>query len=154
MSRERSKILIIIPNLGRGGAQQVFRDQLQFYSEKHDTLGCVFNWDDTFTDDRHSNIVSLDIPGGKNWPAKIFQFFKRVLALRKIKKQYNIEFSISHLEGADHVNLLSKKKEKVICWIHGTKAFDENIEGILGIIRKKILIPLTYRLSDKIITVS
>jgi glycosyltransferase involved in cell wall biosynthesis len=50
--------------------------------------------------------------------------------------------------------LLSKRKEKIICWIHGTKSFDKNIQGVLGSIRKKILIPLTYKRSDLIVTVS
>jgi glycosyltransferase involved in cell wall biosynthesis len=148
------RILIVIPNLGRGGAQQVFRDQLQFYSGHDYTLGCVFNFDDSFKDDQTANILSLHVPAGKNFLSKIACFFKRIVALRKIKREYNITFCISHLEGADYVNLLSKRKEKVICWIHGSKASDENIEGTLGILRKKMLIPLTYRLSDRIVTVS
>lgn len=149
-----TNILLLIPNLGRGGAQQVFRDQLQFFSTNFNTIGCIFNWDDTFADDRSPNIISLNIPAGKNWLSKITCFWKRVIALRKIKKQHNINFSISHLEGADYVNLLSKRNEKVICWIHGSKTFDENIGGTLGIFRKKILIPFTYRLCDRIVTVS
>ena len=149
-----NKILLIIPNLGKGGAQQVFRDQLQFLSKNYDTLGCVFNWDDTFIDDRSTKIISLDIPAGKNWPDKIASFSKRVIAGRKIKKQHKIRLSISHLEGADYVNLLSKSNDKIICWIHGSKRCDENIEGFLGILRKKILIPLTYKKCDKIVTVS
>jgi glycosyltransferase involved in cell wall biosynthesis len=148
------KILLVIPNLGRGGAQQVFRDQLKFFSNSHDTVGCVFNWEGAFEDDRLIKIISLDIPAGRNWLSKIYYFWKRVYALRKIKKEKKISFSISHLEGADYVNLFSKRSEKVICWIHGTKSFDENIEGTLGSIRKKFLIPLTYQRSDLIVTVS
>jgi glycosyltransferase involved in cell wall biosynthesis len=151
---KKASLLLMIPNLGRGGAQQVFRDQLQFYSRHFNTIGCVFNMDDSFKDDKSSNIISLDIPAGRNTISKIICFFKRVAGIRRIKKQYNVNFSISHLEGADYVNILSKRKEKTICWIHGTKAFDENIQGTLGMIRKKVLIPLTYRLSDKIVTVS
>ncbi len=147
-------ILIIIPNLGRGGAQQVFRDQLQFFSSDFNVIGCVFNWDDTFSDDRQANILSLEIPAGKNWFTKIIRFLQRVSSVRKIKKKYHIDFAISHLEGADYVNILSKRKEKVVCWLHGSKAFDENIDGALGRLRKKILIPITYRFSDQIITVS
>ena len=147
-------ILLIIPNLGRGGAQQVFRDQLQFYSQYHKTIGCVFNWDDSFPDDQSGSIISMDIPAGKNWISKIFCFAKRVMALRKIKKNYKIDISISHLEGADYVNLLSKGTERIICWIHGTKSFDHNIEGVLGDLRKKILIPFTYKRCDLVVTVS
>ena len=143
-----------MPNLGRGGAQQVFRDQLKFLSAHYNTMGCVFNWDDTFQDDHMPNIVSINVPAGKNWLSKIYFFWRRVYRLRKIKKNYNIDFSVSHLEGADYVNLLSKRKEKVICWIHGTKKFDQNIEGALGFLRKKILIPFTYKFSDLIVAVS
>src|SRR5687767_12240918 len=129
--KKQFKILVMIPNLGRGGAQQVYRDQLRFLSNHHQTLGCVFNWEDTFEDDRSYNIISLDIPAGKNIVTKIIFFWKRVFAVRKIKNDYNIDFSISHLEGADYINILSKRTEKVICWVHGTKKFDENIQGII-----------------------
>src|SRR5688572_28293672 len=149
-----TKILIIIPNLGPGGAQQVYRDQLAFFSKHYNTIGCVFNWDNTFEDDQLPNIISLDVPGGKNVFSKFYFFLKRVWSLRQIKKKYNIDFSISHLEGADYINLLSRRKEKVFCWLHGSKVFDKEIEGIVGKIRKAILIPLTYRSVDKIVTVS
>src|SRR5687768_7156924 len=152
--KDNRTILLIIPNLGRGGAQQVFRDQLHFFSEHFNVIGCVFNWDDTFEDDRMSNMVSLDVPAGRGALGKIYSFIKRIFVLRTIKKKYNVSFSISHLEGADYVNILSKRKEKTICWVHGTKAFDENISGTLGTIRKEVFIPLTYRLADKVITVS
>src|SRR5688572_17901207 len=150
----KQTILLIIPNLGKGGAQQVFRDQFHFFSAHYNVVGCVFNWDDTFEDDRIPNLVSLDVPAGRGALGKIHSFVKRILRLRSVKKKYHVDFSISHLEGADYVNILSKRQEKIICWIHGTKAFDENIQGTMGMIRKNFLIPLTYRLSDKIITVS
>jgi glycosyltransferase involved in cell wall biosynthesis len=153
-AKRNHKILLIITNLGRGGAQQVFRDQLQFLSKNFNTIGCVFNLDDAFSEDHNSNIISLGIPAGKNWLGKITCFCNRVIALRKIKKRHHITLSISHLEGADYVNLLSKRNEKVISWIHGSKTFDENIQGALGTFRKKLLIPLTYRLCDKVVTVS
>jgi hypothetical protein len=37
------KVLIIIPNLGRGGAQKVFHQQLDFLSKEFDVTACVFN---------------------------------------------------------------------------------------------------------------
>jgi glycosyltransferase involved in cell wall biosynthesis len=148
------RILLLIPNLGRGGAQQVFRDQLQFYSQHYTTIGCVFNWDEAFADDHQSHIHSLDIPAGTTWVTKFISFWRRVAALRKIKKKNHIDICISHLEGADYVNVLSKGREKTICWIHGSKSFDENISGVIGAFRKKIFIPFGYRLADQIVTVS
>ena len=74
--------------------------------------------------------------------------------MKRIKEQFRVDIAISHLEGADYINILSRKREKVITWMHGTKQFDKNISGILGILRRKIFIPLVYRYSDRVITVS
>src|SRR5918993_2580899 len=152
--RSPIKILLLIPNLGRGGAQQVFRDQLQFYSKHFMTIGCVFNWDDAFPEDRQLNIVSLDIPAGTTWLSKLVCFWKRVIAVRKIKKQHRIDVCISHLEGADYVNILSKVNDKTICWIHGSKIFDANIMGTIGAFRKKMFMPFAYNKADQIVSVS
>ena len=61
---------------------------------------------------------------------------------------------VSHLEGADYVNLLSKGPEKVVLCIHGSKLHDGNITGLVGWLRKKVLIPGLYNRADKIVTVS
>lgn len=147
-------ILLIIPNLGQGGAQTVFRDQFDYYSKHHNVIGCVFNWDHSFQEDRKLSIISLDVPAGRNVLTKVYFFWKRISRLKKIKEQFHVDIAISHLEGADYINILSRKREKVITWIHGTKQFDKNISGILGTLRKKIFIPLLYRHSDRVITVS
>ena len=151
---QRSNVLILIPNLGKGGAQQVYRDQLQLYAKYGQVLGCVFNWDGSFEEERQLGIVSLNVPAGSNVVSKIYFFFKRVYRLRKIKREHSIDISISHLEGGDYVNILSRRNEKIICWIHGTKKYDGEIAGVIGWIRKKILIPRLYEKSNLIITVS
>lgn len=154
MTKTQLKILLIIPNLGRGGAQQIFRQQLELLSVHFEVLGCVFNWDGAFKDDCESNIISLDVPGGKTYWSKGWYFFLRIKRLRRLKKEMKIDVSISHLEGADYVNLLSKGKDRTICWIHGTKIYDENISGLLGKIRMHVLMPWLYRKANKIVTVS
>jgi glycosyltransferase involved in cell wall biosynthesis len=151
---EKPVILIIIPNLGRGGAQRVFLEQMDFYSKHFSTIGCVFNWDDSFLSDQKSTIISLNVPAGKNLFQKVFLFFVRIIRLRKVKKKYKVNFSISHLEGADYVNILSRQEDTIFCWVHGTKKFDENIAGGIGWLRRNILIPLLYRRSTLIVTVS
>lgn len=151
---ERKKLLLVIPNLGRGGAQQVYRQQLAYLSKDFEVTGCVFNWDGAFPEDQQSGIVSLDVPGGKNLFLKTWYFILRIVRLRKLKQIKHINVSISHLEGADYVNLLSRKTDKTICWIHGTKRHDANIEGWLGSIRMKWLMPLLYKKADQIIAVS
>lgn len=147
-------LLILIPNLGRGGAQQVYRQQLHYLSAYFNVVGCVFNWDEAFEEDRMLNVISLEVPGGKTILHKFYYFLVRIARLRKLKKDRKIDVAISHLEGADYVNLLSKISERTICWIHGTKKHDNNIEGLLGMIRKRMLMPFLYKRSDQVITVS
>lgn len=147
-------ILLLIPNLGTGGAQKVFRQQLSFLSSHYVVHACVFNLDGAFDGDKNTNLHSLDVPAGSNTFWKAWYFCLRVIRLRSLKKKLNIHVSISHLEGADYVNVLSRTRDKVICWIHGTKKFDENIEGKTGWLRKSVLIPFLTNRSDRIVTVS
>jgi glycosyltransferase involved in cell wall biosynthesis len=150
----RKNILVIIPNLGTGGAQKVFRQQLSFLSSHYVVHACVFNWDGAFEDDKKGNLHSLNVPAGRNTFLKAWNFLLRIVRLRTLKRKLQIDVSISHLEGADYVNVLSRSRDKVICWIHGTKEFDENIEGKTGWLRKKVLIPILTNRSDRIVTVS
>jgi glycosyltransferase involved in cell wall biosynthesis len=148
-------ILLVIPNLGNGGAQKVFRQQLAFYSLRFRTIAVVFNRDGfTDEDNQLQNVVSLDVPGGETWLTKLQFFRSRITKLRAIKYKNDVTLSISHLEGADYVNCLSKGNEKVICWVHGTKSHDREIAGAIGIVRRKLMIPNIYRKSNLIVTVS
>ena len=150
---KKIRVLLIIPNLGRGGAQRVFHQQLENLSAHFDVTGCVFNWDGSFPSDRKSNIFSLDVPAGKNYVEKFYYFLLRIVRLRMLKKVHAIDVSVSHLEGADYVNVLSRFG-RAICWIHGSKKFDQNIKGFLGFIRHRILMPGLYQQADFIIAVS
>ncbi|MEO5577972.1 MAG: glycosyltransferase, partial [Sphingomicrobium sp.] len=86
--------------------------------------------------------------------AKVRHFTQRIRRLAAIKRHRPIALAISHLEGADFVNLLSRSHEKVLLCIHGSKLHDANISGPLGLIRKRLLIPLLYNRADCIVTVS
>jgi glycosyltransferase involved in cell wall biosynthesis len=148
-------ILLVIPNLGAGGAQKVFRQQLAFYSARFKTLAVVFNRAGFIDEDhRLPNIISLDVPGGNTSAGKLRFFLGRIRRLRTIKKLHGVTVSISHLEGADYVNCLSRSNERVICWVHGTKMYDREISGMVGEIRRRLMIPKIYRKSDLIVTVS
>lgn len=147
-------ILLVIPNLGIGGAQKVFLDQYAFYSKSFNTIGCVFNWDGVPVEDRQNFIISLNVAAGGNILEKALSFIRRVIILRRLKSENKVDISISHLEGADYINILSKGREKVVCWIHGSKRFDRNIKGLQGYLRKQWIIPLLYRRVDQIVTVS
>lgn len=147
-------VLLIIPNLSFGGAQESFSKLSQSLGVHHHVYNVVFNKDEMVNYKLSGALLSLDIPASNNWLSKFFYFIKRLVKLKSIKTKYQIEVSISFLEGADYLNILSKGKDRIILSIRGSKFNDQNITGVLGRIRLSILIPWLYKKADKIVVVT
>lgn len=152
--KRRPKILLLITNLDYGGAQRVFHYLSEMMSHDFEVLECVFNLDNAVAFPGSNKLVNLDVRAGKNVVDKFLRFWQRVSRLKKLKKQHGIDICISHLEGADLVNVFSRTGEKTISWVHGSKRYDRNISGILGFIRHRFLIPYIYSRIDLTIAVS
>jgi glycosyltransferase involved in cell wall biosynthesis len=153
-TNSRLKVLLLIPNLGKGGAQKVFHQQRHFLNKNYDVTSCVFNFDGAFENEKNSSIVSLEVRAGTGMFSKALNFYRRVKRLQKIKQSLGTHLSISHLEGADYVNVLSRRRDRTILWVHGSKKYDRQIEGLLGWLRLKVMLPYLYRRSDRIVSVS
>jgi glycosyltransferase involved in cell wall biosynthesis len=149
-----TNILLIIPNLGLGGAQRVFHDHSVELGRHFSVIEAVFNMDDGNVYPSTNELVSLDVAGGGSPLTKVRNFWRRIEQLKKLKRARKTDVCISHLEGADYVNLLSKGPEKVILCVHGSKLHDANIQGAVGWLRKKVLLPALYNRADRIVTVS
>ncbi len=100
------------------------------------------------------NIINIQTPPTRNIARKIAYAAKRRKKLREIKIERQITVSISFLEGADYMNVLSRNHDKVVVSIRGSKTSDGEISGLVGQLRKKVLIPKLYRKADTIVTVS
>lgn len=149
-----ANLLLVISNLGLGGAQRVFHDHSVELAKHYAVTEAVFNMEGGNMYPSGNPQHSLDVAGGGSPVHKIRNFGRRIARLRALKRQLNAAVCISHLEGADYVNLLSKGSEKVVLCIHGSKVHDGNIRGPLGWLRKKVLIPGLYNRADRIVTVS
>ena len=146
---------MIIPNFGFGGAQKVFADHSQLLLEHANVTEYVFNdFEEKKTYESLAPYKSLNVPGGGAFFERISNFRKRINVFKKLKKEYKPDVTISHLEGADYINLLSGGRDKKIIVIHGSKQNDQNISGITGWIRHRLLMPRLYQKAYRIITVS
>lgn len=148
------RLLLLIPNLGLGGAQRVFHDHSVELAKHYAVTEAVFNLDGGNMYPSDNPLLSLDVAGGGSPLDKLRNFGRRIGRLRGLKRQLGATVCISHLEGADYVNLLSKGSEKVVLCIHGSKLHDQNITGPVGWLRKNVLMPALYNRADKIVTVS
>lgn len=150
----KKKVLLLIPGLEFGGAQKSLTRLSLLLSEHMEVYLVVFNVDAGVAFDYGGKLISLDIPGGKNVVEKIHNFFLRCHRVRKIKKENGIDVTISYMDGANFVNILSKKKDRVIISIRGSQFYDETIKGLIGFLRLRILIPFLYTLADKIVALN
>ena len=148
------KLMMIIPNLDFGGAQKSFSNLNKELSKHYTVYVVVFNTVGGIDVPLKGEVIDLCIPAGRNVIMKAIYFFRRVLKIKRLKKKHAIKTSISFLEGADYVNILSKVSDKIILSIRGSKMHDENIKGIVGSLRKKLLIPWLYNKADTIVTVN
>ena len=147
-------LLLLIPNLGLGGAQRVFADHARFLAATYRVTECVFNLEQADNHQTNNELVSLQVLGGGGAVAKLRHFVARCVGLRQLKQKRNITLAISHLEGADYVNVLSGAGERRVLCVHGSKLHDRNMRGAAGWLRRRVLIPLLYRRADRVVTVS
>jgi len=145
---------MVIPNLGLGGAQRAFHDHSVALSQYYEVTEAVFNLNDANLYPSGNSLESLQVAGGGSPVQKIANFFKRISKLGALKSRLHTDICISHLEGADYVNLLSKRKEKIVLLIQGSKTHDRNINGLMGWLRKSVLMPMLYKRANRIVCVS
>jgi glycosyltransferase involved in cell wall biosynthesis len=151
---EGKNIFLIIPELSMGGAQRSMAKLSAELAKYYNVYLVVFNTNYKIPYPYGGSLISLSIPGGKHFLDKAFFFMRRIWQLRKLKQQYTPIASISFLEGADFINVLSKQQEKVIVSIRGSKLHDETISGIIGWLRTNLFIPFLYDKADYLVSVN
>lgn len=148
-------ILMLITNLGAGGAQRVYYNHALEFCRHYQIEEVVF---DDKEDDRLYNsglpLWSLKVKAAGNPLKKLTYFFKRATALDKIIKTQNASLVISHMDGANWVNALASKKVKKILVVHGTVLHDKAQAGWKNYLRRKVLIPYLYNMADLTVAVS
>jgi len=147
------KVLLIIPEMTMGGAQRSMAKLSIELAKYHRVWLLVFN-EMNIAYPYGGELLSLDVAPKKGIVGKALSFLSRVSRVKALKTKLQIDISISFLEGADYINILSKRKEKVIISIRGSKQHDENMLKTLYYLRTKVLIPKLYRRADWIVTVN
>lgn len=148
-------VLLLITNLGKGGAQRVFHDHALAFSSAHHVEEAVFDLQqdqrvyDTglaLHDLRRNDFLSKLGPIGR--------LLSRALALRKLVARSGFDVVISHMDGANWVNVLSLSGAKKILVVHGTVLRDENVPAVQQWFRKRLIFPWLYNLAERTVAVS
>ena len=148
------RILLIIPEMSMGGAQRSL-SKLSIELAKQHWVGLViFNRNDRVAYEHGGELISLNVIPPDSLFGTLKAFFQRVSRLRKLKKELVIDVSISFLEGADYINILSQRTDKIVLSVCGSKIHDENMEGNWRWLRLNLLMPWLYRKADTVVTVN
>src|SRR5688572_7078331 len=148
------RVLLIIPELSMGGAQRSLSKLSLELSKQHKVWLLIFNRNHSINYAYGGELISLDVVPRPGFHNKVLALIQRIKKLKEIKSKLAINVSISFLEGADYINVLSRLDEKVILSVRGSKEHDETIHGRYSWIRKKILIPWLYKKADTIVAVN
>ncbi len=150
----RARLLLVITELHMGGAARVMRDQAAAFSRFFDVDEVIFNRADEIDLPNDIEPISLDVGGGGGPIRKLLNLRRRVARLRRIKRELGVDVSISHLTGAHFVDVLSRGREKVILYVHGSLLHNDLVRGPRRFIQNRVLIPLLYNRADRVVTVS
>ncbi len=155
MDTRRKRVLLVITNFGYGGAERSFAELSRMLSDRYEVFVTVFDKESHQHHYLHDGeVIDMRIPAGATIVGKYRSFSGRIKLLRQFKKEKGIDITISFLEGADYINILSKGPGKKVISIRGSKSFDPNIKGVSGFIRNKFLIPFLYNKADLIVTLN
>lgn len=123
---KRLRVLLLITNLGKGGAQRVFHDHALAFSAVHDVEEAVF---DLGHDHRiYDTGLQLHDLQRNDWLSKLGplgRLFSRAFALRGLVCERKFDVVVSHLDGANWVNVLSGTSAKKIAVVHGSVLYDQ-----------------------------
>lgn len=108
----KKNIALIIPSLRGGGAERTV-SRLSFALKKDYNLYVIIFNNKSVKFAVEGKVIDLQIPATNNITLKLIYFFKKIIKLRKIKRQYKIDVSISFMEGPNITNILSRVDDKV-----------------------------------------
>lgn len=153
VSDTRARVLLLVTELKMGGAARVVGDMAEMLGPRFVVHEAVFNRQDGI-DFPGSAPLSLDVAGGGGPIAKLRNLARRIRRVRELKRSLSIDVSISHLEGAHWVDVLSGGTAKTIACVHGSILGNQDIRGLSGWLRRRVLAPLVYNRADHVVTVS
>lgn len=147
----KKKVGLLIKDLYSGGAERAICRLSYILDDEYEIYMILFNGDNIDYDFK-GKLINLDIKLKKGLFGKIIVTFKRILKVRKVKKQLGLNTTISYLENANLINILSMTNDKKIVSVRNYKTAEKN-DGIINNI-KSILMRLLYKYADYVVPVS
>lgn len=133
---DKKSIAIIIQKLNGGGAERTASNLSLFFCEKYDVHLIVFDGRE-IKYPYEGTLHDLKLYPAGNKIGQISTLFRRARAVKKIKRECKVVASISLMDGANVVNVLSSTGEKIITSVRIQMSKSRFKSGLKKIINKK-----------------
>ncbi|MCS6782347.1 MAG: glycosyltransferase [Gloeomargarita sp. SKYBB_i_bin120] len=152
--------ILIINSLSKGGAQRVAVNLLR---ELGFDYIVVFDRKELPYDIPASKVISLNSPSSKGFIKKFLTLAFRFFKLKELKKRMNVCLSVSLLEPANLLNILTKGKDKVILSFHNYYSLelcedvytkDSKFDRKVTLLLYKLVMKSVYNRADLMVAVS
>src|SRR6056297_2638638 len=115
-------IAIIIPDLSNGGAEKVAANLSIGLTKRGKNIFFILYNSNEIDYNYEGRVIDLGCKKSNNFITKLYAFLKRYIKIKIFKRKHNIDISISFLENANLINLLTKTNDKIILTIHAIKS--------------------------------
>lgn len=152
------KILMLITELGYGGAERAFLGLARELARSHEVEIVLYQRD--YASGNYAAAeqqVALpihlldDVSAGGG---RVARWRRRITRLRSIKDRFAPDATISFLTGPNLLNVLTRRRDKVVISVRGTRRYDLSQSARSRRLHLALTDPLTMRLADLVVSVS
>ena len=154
--RPRRKILMLIPQLGYGGAETSFVRVSNLLARYHDLTIVLFTrhygiggYSDTGLEPDNT-IILLDESEGSS--SRLSRWIRRWRKFRVLKRENDV--AISFLSGPNTLNALVGYPGKTVISVRGSRNYDPVISPWMRYLYQYLIDPFVYCVSDRIVGIS
>ena len=138
--KNSKNIMLMVPLLDQGGLERICAMTAKLLNDKYNLILVVFSTKNMLYDVSAVELYDLELGSKPGIFNKAVNVFRRICAVKRIKKQRNIQITYSFGPTANLINALSRVRDKI--WI--------GIRGY-GALKAKASMMLTCRRADKVI---
>ena len=112
---DKKNLLLIVPMLHQGGFERVCVQTARLLEPYYHVSILIFSAKDINYDVTGLDVIDINLPGGNTGKTgKALNVVKRVIKVRKIKRQRHIDLSYSFGSSANYVNVFSRAGDIVL----------------------------------------
>ncbi len=115
----KKNLLLMVPMLHQGGFERVCVATARLLKDIYNVHILIFTSKDMHFDVSGLDVIDINVPAMDGKLNKVINLLKRIMKVRKIKRELAIDYSYSFGSSANYVNALSRVGENTLTGLRG-----------------------------------